>query len=170
MEKIFTFTLPFWLSIFPNAKVIYIKRHGVDVAQSLRVRSQKGFKYTTRKYEKFKWVLPLRPKKGGFVESPRCASLEGGFSLWREYMDQAVDLMQYIPDHKLLKLCYEEILEDPVPHLRSSVEFCGLEVSNESLESVTADINASRSFSYKTDPELQNFQLKNKETLNKYGY
>ena len=31
-------TLPIWLSIFPDAKVVHIQRHGVDVAQSLAVR------------------------------------------------------------------------------------------------------------------------------------
>ena len=33
-----TFTLPLWLTLFPNAKVVHIIRHGVDVAQSLRNR------------------------------------------------------------------------------------------------------------------------------------
>src|SRR5699024_2516440 len=30
------YTLPIWLRLFPKAKVIFIKRHGVDVAASLR--------------------------------------------------------------------------------------------------------------------------------------
>src|SRR5207244_5122505 len=34
-----TFTLPLWLRIFPDAKIISIERHGVDVAESLRARS-----------------------------------------------------------------------------------------------------------------------------------
>jgi hypothetical protein len=79
-----TFTLPLWLCLFPNAKIINIKRHGVDVAQSLRVRGWKGFLATTEKYRKYKWIVPFRPKKLGFIESPRCAALEGGLSLWQE--------------------------------------------------------------------------------------
>lgn len=165
-----TFTLPFWLRLFPDAKIIHIKRHGVDVAQSLRVRSQKGFLATTQKYKKYKWLLPLRPKKGGFIESPRCASLEGGFSLWEEYMQQAVDVMQQISDHRLLKLCYEEILEDPVLHLRSCVEFCGMEVSNQSLEAVTVGINASRAYSYQNERILRDFVTEYKPSLEYWGY
>ena len=35
-----TFTLPIWLEIFPNAKIIHVVRHGVDVANSLRTRQE----------------------------------------------------------------------------------------------------------------------------------
>ena len=81
-----TFTLPVWLRIFPEAKVICIERHGVDVAQSLRVRSWEGFACTIRKYRKYRPIFSVRSKRGGFIESPRCASLEGGFhcggSIW----------------------------------------------------------------------------------------
>lgn len=165
-----TFTLPLWLRIYPEAKVVYIERHGVDVAESLRVRSRKGFINTTRKYRKYRPIFSLRPKRGGFIESPRCASLEGGFSLWQEYTNQATDIMQQLPNHRVLKLRYEQVLEDPDPHLRASAEFCGLDVSNQKLEALTSGINADRAYSYLRNPELREFACDQQVALAGQGY
>jgi Sulfotransferase family len=165
-----TFTLPMWLRIFPDAKVVYIERHGVDVAQSLRVRSRKGFVTKTMKYRKCRPIVSLRPKRGGFIESPRCVSLEGGFSLWQEYTDQATEMMRQLPNHRVLKLRYEQVLEDPVLHLRVSAEFCGIDVSNQKLETMAAGINGSSAYSYLNDPELRDFARDHQVALTDKGY
>lgn len=165
-----TFTLPMWLRIFPEAKVVYIERHGVDVAQSLRVRSRKGFVNTTRKYQRYRPIVFLRPKWGGFIESPRCASLEGGFSLWQEYTNQATDVIQKLPNHRVLKLRFEQLLDNPALHLRTSAEFCGLDVSNQKLEALSAGINSSRAYCYLNDSELRGFARDNQFALAERGY
>lgn len=165
-----TFTLPIWLRIFPEAKVIYIERHGVDVAQSLLVRSQKGFYKTNQKYQLFKWVIPFFPKRGGFIESPRCATLEGGFSLWKEYTDQANEYIRELPEDRLLRLRYEEILENPIPIIRLTVEFCGLEVADSTIEIVGKEINKSRAYSFRNDEKLLNFALNHSYDLIERGY
>lgn len=165
-----TFTLPMWLRIFPDAKVVYIERHGVDVAQSLRIRSRKGFDYTTRKYRKYRPIVSFRPKRGGFVESPRYATLEGGFSLWQEYVDQATEEIQQLPNHRVLKLRYEQVLKDPVTYLRASAEFCGLNVSNQKLEKLTTGIDANRAYAYLSNPELREFACRNQVALADRGY
>lgn len=165
-----TFTLPLWLRIFPNAKVINIKRHGVDVAQSLRVRSQKTFSATTKKYQRYKWIIPLRPKKGGFVDSPRCADLEGGLSLWKEYLCQAEKVLERIPSHRVLNLRYEDMLLNPLPNLISCAEFCGINASLEKAERLVSNIDPSRAYSYANDPELQRFGEQHKEALAEFGY
>ena len=165
-----TFTLPMWLRIFPEAKVVYIERHGVDVAQSLRVRSRKGFASTTRIYRKYRPFVVLRPKRGGFIESPRCASLEGGFSLWQEYTDQATEMMRQLPTYRVFKLRYEKVLEDPVLHLRESAEFCGLDVTDHRLEALTAGINIDRAYSYLNNSELQEFTSNHQSVLADRGY
>ena len=152
-----TFTLPLWLRIFPDAKVVYIELHGVDVAQSLRVRSRKGFVNSTRKYRRYRPIVSLRPKRGGFIAPPRCASLEGGFSLWQKYTDQVMEMMQQLPNNRALKLCYEQVLEGPVPHLRVNSESCVRDVSNQKHEAMKAGMNDSRAYSNLNDPELRDF-------------
>ena len=165
-----TFTLPMWLRIFPEAKVVYIERHGVDVAQSLLSRSRKGFINTTRKYRKYRPFVSLYPKQGGFIESPRCASLEGGFSLWQEYVKQATKTMLQLQNHQVLKLRYEHVLEDPITHLRTSAEFCGLDAPNQKLEALTTGINVSRAHYYLNDPKLREFAHNHQVALADRGY
>ncbi len=165
-----TFTLPFWLRIYPGARIIYIERHGVDVAQSLRERGRRGLRNANEKYRKYRFIMPLRPKGGGFVESPRCTTLQGGFSLWKEYMDQAKTVMEQLPGQQILKLHYEKLLEDPIPCLRSCAEFCSLDASSQQLETLTAGINTGRAFSYLNDPELVAFAGKHQADLAEYGY
>lgn len=165
-----TFTFPIWQRIFTEAKVVYIERHGVDVAQSLLVRSQKGLTRTTKKYQKYRTIASFLPKQGGFIESPRCATLQGGFSLWQEYMLQAEKIMKQLPNHRLLKLRYEDLLEDPFTHLRMSAEFCGLDVSSQKLNIITKGINSSRAYSYLNDPELRDFAQEHLAELSAYGY
>src|SRR4051812_15792503 len=92
-----TFTLPIWLRMFPQARVISIERHGVDVAQSLRVREIQNLAEAAEKFRRYRSLVFLRPKGGGFVESPRCAFLDGGFSLWREYTAEARAMIEQLP-------------------------------------------------------------------------
>lgn len=47
-----TFTLPIWLRIFPDAKVVSIERNGIDVAQSLRAREIQFLEDAPRFYKK----------------------------------------------------------------------------------------------------------------------
>ena len=42
------FTLPLWLKLFPDAKLIYLTRNGVDVAASLLTREQKRLAKRTK--------------------------------------------------------------------------------------------------------------------------
>jgi Sulfotransferase family len=165
-----TFTLPFWLRIFPDAKVVCIERHGVDVAQSLLARNVEMQVYTTQKYSRYKKIVPFCPKRHGFVDSPRCLSLHGGFSLWQEYVDQSRKLIQHFGDDRILKLRYEELLENPVEHLRNCAEFCGLDVSEQKLASVTAGIDGSRAYSFRSDPVLTEFAQEHRAALNDRGY
>ncbi len=167
-----TFTLPMWLRIYPEAKIICIERHGVDVAQSLRVRSQTELAEGNIKYKKHPVAYStwLRLIQKGFTDSPRFTTLEGGFSLWQEYINQTRKITQQLPQHQILNLRYEQFLQDPLTQLRTSTEFCGLEVSEQKLKELTARINTNRAYSYQNDPELLEFAISKKEILARYGY
>lgn len=165
-----TFTLPFWLRIFPEAKIVYIERHGVDVAQSLRTRAKEGVKLSSNMYRKYKDFIWLRPKKSGFINSPRCVELQGGLSLWEEYMQEARNLLSVIPDTRVLRLRYEEVLTSPVEHLKQAAEFCGLDVKQSELEFVCKGINANRAYAYINDKQLKEFAHANNAVLTEFGY
>ena len=165
-----TFTLPMWLRVFPQAKVISIERHGVDVAQSLRVREARNLDEAAEKFRRYRSLVFLRPKGGGFVESPRCAFLDGGFSLWREYTAQARAAIEQLPGDRTLALRYEDVLHDPMKYLRQSAAFCGLEPTEGRLTEVVAGIKAERANSYASDFELRQFAADHRAELGERGY
>ncbi|MFB6261703.1 MAG: sulfotransferase, partial [Thiohalorhabdaceae bacterium] len=45
-----TFTLPLWLELFPEARVINVERHGVDVAESLVVRRNRSLARSRKRF------------------------------------------------------------------------------------------------------------------------
>ena len=165
-----TFTLPMWLRVFPQAKVVCIERHGIDVAESLRVRGVKGLAGAIEKYERYHSLVFLRPKAGGFVDSPRCASLEGGFALWKEYVDEGRTLIGQLPADRILTLRYEQVLDDPITHLRASARFCGLDAPEDKLKQLAATIKFDRATSYRSNPELSQFAIQHKADLDQRGY
>jgi hypothetical protein len=165
-----TFTLPLWLRLFPGAKTICLLRHGVDVAQSLRERAAGEMARKTRLYRKLRRLLFVRPGKVSFVDSPRCRTLEGAFSLWKEYVDRTVAIAGELPPSRVLVVRYEELLSDPVAQLTKCAEFCGLDASARDLQSASSGIRRNRAFSYRRDDQLLGFAAENQSVLSRMGY
>src|SRR5206468_2467263 len=165
-----TFTLPLWLRIFPNAKVVSIERNGVDVAQSLRAREIQLLADAPRFYRKNRLAFFLRPRKSGFAHSPRCLVLEDGFALWEEYISQAEAVMAQLPAHRVLALRYEDVLDSPAMWLARSADFCGLRVSQAQLDNAVKNIRADRAKAYESDAELTNFAATRAAALIARGY
>ncbi|MDX5448529.1 MAG: sulfotransferase [Bacteroidota bacterium] len=100
-----TFTLPVWLRMFPDAKVIHIVRNGWDVAQSLRKRNS------------IPWEVPC----------PEANDVRWGFELWEKYVHQANTYHDLgIP---FLEVRYEDILKGDSETLQSLDDFSGVRVS-----------------------------------------
>ena len=165
-----TFTLPIWLRIFPNAKVVSIERNGVDVAQSLRAREIKILEDAPRFYRKNRMAFFLRPRRSGFAHSPRCLVLEDGFALWEEYTAQADAVMAPLPADRVLALRYEDVLDNPLKWLGETAAFCGLEGSKTQLENAVKNIRIDRAKAYEGDVELLSFAAKRAHALSARGY
>jgi hypothetical protein len=165
-----TFTLPIWLRIFPNAKVVSIERNGVDVAQSLRAREIKILEDAPRFYKKNRIAFFLRLRRSGFAHSPRCLVLEDGFSLWQEYTSQADAVMAQLPAGRSLTLRYEDVLDSPLKWLGETAAFCGLEASKTQLENAVKNIRIDRAKAYAADVELASFAAKRSDALSARGY
>ena len=165
-----TFTLPLWLRLFPRAKVVCIERHGVDVAQSLVTREARGEVRAREKYRRYKYLTWIRPKRGGFMESARCATLEGAFSLWQEYQAEVDRLAGEVSSDRIIRVRYESLLASPESSLRELADFCGLVAEPEAIEKACRGVNADRAFAYAADPELVAFAKSNAEALAAGGY
>jgi hypothetical protein len=164
-----TVTLPLWLELFPEAKVLHIRRHGVDVARSLAVRHRKQLAVNGELYRARKAIYWLRPKRGGFTDTLRCRELAGGFSLWEEYLSAARELTHGLGE-RLLELKYEEFLAAPEEKLRLVADFCGLNAATAEVAAVAATARRERAGAYLHDPELERFAGSVRERLGLYGY
>lgn len=165
------YTVPLWLEVFPDAKVIHIYRHGVDVANSLRVREIRRLArdeiiHDRRKRLRLYW---LRAKRYGFANSLRCFSLEGGFSLWEAYMSEAHRRMQHLGS-QAIEIRFEDFLLQPHPILKSLAQFCGIEAPDSLIERVTGEVRRDRAFAYQLEPELSEFAHRMADRLAAEGY
>lgn len=169
-----TYTLPVWLDIFPEAKVIHIYRHGVDVVNSLRVRRKRGL---LRLKERHTWIKPLYwlylmmkfvPTNRQFIDL-RCASMEEGLLIWEEYVNEARTHVRKLED-RAIEVRYEDLLTEPNPILKHLVEFCGLRATDRDIERVTMQIKRERAYAYRGNPELEAFATRVAERLRAQGY
>lgn len=168
-----TYTLGFWLKLFPNARIINIYRNGVPVAASLRERDVKGLDRFTKKHltRKKLGLYNLFAKKGGFVNSVRCLELRGGFSLWEEYVIKGMEQVMACQGN-VIDIKYEEFVDEPEKHMRVLADFCGLNFSEQQLQDVCADVQAEKASSYCNNDELVDFYktVKSNKTMIKLGY
>lgn len=152
-----TFTLPIWLQLYPNAKIIYVERHGIDVAVSLKRRNDGSFRRSRERFGRMRGWYWLRPKRGGFAGSVRCRSLDGAFSLWEEYVQRGRRHVQELGPDRALSIRYENLLETPSDHLALMAAFCGVSPTREQLDETAATLKPERMFAYRTDPSLLQF-------------
>jgi hypothetical protein len=169
-----TFTLPIWLDLFPDAKIIHIRRHGVDVANSLRQRGRQLAMplVPARRLRRWYYQLPilhaLRPKQEEFIRV-RGDSLEGGFSLWEEYVAEAQRHVSALGD-RALEFKYETLLGEPEEALKQVTRFAGLSASDETIRKVAVLVRKERAYAYRERPELRAFADHVPERLGAYGY
>jgi hypothetical protein len=169
-----TYTLPVWLDLFPEAKVIHIYRNGVDVARSLRERSKKDISAYSRRIEKRRKTLSVGRGSFPVVDniSLPCLSLSGGFSLWEAYTQRADEHLVALPESRAMAIRYEDFLADPVPFVDALCQFCGIEPSVELVKTVSLKVDASRSGVYQRSPELFEFfgSVRNSPQMTRYSY
>ncbi len=171
-----TFTLSFWLDIFPEAKVIHIFRHPLDIINSLRTRRARGLsrlsdRHAGSLYKPFYMLYLVRKFIGGkrvFVDL-RGASLGEGFIMWEEYMKEARDQVARLGE-RALEVKYEDFLEDPTETLGSLARFCGLGAGDNEIGKAAGDVNKSRGYAFLKDPELKAYSLEIAGRLGEYGY
>lgn len=148
-----TFTWPLWTRLMPNARVVNIRRNGLDVAASLwrRARGQLD--------EQHVGPFALDRHHARFV-SVRCADLQRAFDLWTEYVTGFDDLQKRFPHARTLDLAYEDLLEDPCKILERVCRFCELDVARRNIVRAADRVRSDRALAYKRDDELAELSLK----------
>jgi len=165
-----TFTLPVWLHLFPDARVVHVLRHGVDVAKSLQTRSMRGLELCTAPSPAAQPVPDLEScLRDRITDSVRCLSLEGGFSLWEEYSEQARSLVDSL-GKCAMEVRYETVLEQPTESLRALATFCDLPTTDEAILECSKLLVPGRTFAYKSNESLVSFAKRHADSLRANGY
>lgn len=139
-----TFTLPIWLRLFPEARVVHIYRNGIDVAQSLKTRNFK---------------LPENDDI-----SLRTLKLVGGLILWQEYIEKAFKNLTLLADHNQLNICYENLNQDSNNQIKRLVSFIGLNPNFDEFSVVSSMLDTSRVNSFLKNEELIDLYRKEKDS------
>jgi hypothetical protein len=132
-----TFTLPLWMEVFPDARVLNVYRNGVDVAESLVVRERGR-------------VARIH----NAVRSCRCLSHERAFELWTEYVAAGLRVSDALGPDRVLGVRYESFLEEPESGLREVIGFLGLELPDAELRGLVSGVEPKRALAFRDDPEL----------------
>ena len=161
-----TVTLPLWARLYPDARVIYLDRHGVDVAASLVRRHQRRTASTRAEFarKQYRWWLNLRRRR---VETAR-HTLEDALALWSQYQQ----LSQLGPDlfqAGFLRVRYEDLVTDPAAVMRRVGDHAGLG-DGPVPAAVTALPDPTRAFAYRTDEDLLAFGEDRHAALAAGGY
>lgn len=129
-----TYTLPLWIDLFPNAKIIHIYRNGIDVANSLSSRTLKS------------------PMKGDI--SLRTMSLDGSLDLWSQYVRRAVSNLELIPAKNKIEIRFEDLIQDPKNEMIRLMKFLNREIDDGILEEMIDKMNKKKVYAFLDDPEL----------------
>ncbi len=163
-----TFTLPLWLDIFPNAKIVHVVRHGVDVAESLRVRQEAIERDSLDRVRRQRRHHMFRTKLSELTPGLRFASLDEGLSLWERYTREATRAVARLGE-RAFELRYEDFLASPTRSITDLTRFCDLGDTSKAIAAV-AHVDAERAFAYRLSPELQAFTEQNADRLRALGY
>jgi len=179
-DPISSLTLPFWLSVYPEAKIIYIKRHGIAVAESLRVRNKNKLVKSNRRlksnvlykpYLIYQQYFLRSPRNRGFIDSAYCKNIDYSMRLWDFYNEQCQDHIGNLPKSQKIELKYEDLLINPKDELLKIVELIGPEFQIDlgQIENISEKINPKRAYDFKKKFEESEI-LRHEEVLNKYNY
>lgn len=174
-RSVFTFDL--WRQVFPGARLLNVRRHGVDVAGSLVARHRRlradGETVLRR------WSLASRMKAAlqpfeflnHFSLSARCTTLDGAFDLWEEYVGEAEAVFSAFDGDKLA-VDFEELVHASRAKLREIAVFCGCSVDEARLIAAAETIDARRARAFARDPELVAFhaRVRSRPLMRALGY
>ncbi len=167
------FTLPIWLHLFPDARLLYIKRNGVDVAGSLHARATRsGVLHGLQ-------PQPVKLKIGNFFsryeryiyESIRCTDLTESFKLWEEYTLEAENLYEKFSGPKL-DVRYEDFLEDPTRYLDAISKFVRLPNEKVRIQELVGDVDSRRRLAFCSKRHLVSLyhEVRDSSLMKSLGY
>lgn len=162
-----TFTLPVWRHLFPQARVIHIVRHGVDVAASLARRHRQACLSATG--EAVPSPLAVFADHGlGVLSSRRGWTVAEALTMWEQYVEKARLESADLGD-RALEIRFEDLATEPGRVVPEIARFCGAR-AGERHAGMAGQLDPGRAFAFRRDPELAAFAETAADVLQRYGY
>ena len=162
------FTLPFWLNIFPDSKVVILIRHPYDVVNSLISRNalllKNDIKNKNRFYSYF--LTPLLNINNYSNLSSNLDTFEDGMKLYDIYYNEIQFMKEKYPD-KIIIVKYEDIIIKKHTEIQNIFDFCNLELGEKNklfMETIYSD----RMYNFKSQ-NIRDYEKFN-DKLIEYGY
>lgn len=166
-----TITLPIWLQLFPQARILHVVRNGVDVAASL-IHRDTVFATPAWRSQLRNVARCVYPWRWPEWKPEPFASMDVAFELWADYLNFAERNTQNIEPGRLLTLRFEELLRSPRHWATRLADFAGLPPREAWLADTEARIENSRRFACLSDPELKAFYTRqlSHPWMQQFGY
>ncbi len=164
-DSINIITLPIWLDIFPDAKIIHVYRHPMNVVDTLiskRAKSISKLKSSSQKWYKFLYWYYLASKyiPNKVLVGMRCSSPEEALSLWKEYMTIARTYLECLDDNRIIEIRYEDLLNNSEQTIREIADFCNLELQKGDMIKATNVVKDEHPNRYMDNSQLKDFASK----------
>ena len=160
-----TLTYEIWNEIYPNNKVIAIRRHGLDVAMSLHKRSNDWMDKSLQLGVKGSHNAKLR--LFGYSDSYKSLNISSALKVWENYEDKVESLSG---TNNILQVKYEDILLNTDALLDEIQEFLGASISKSDRNKIISQIVPDRAYAHRKNSALQHYIVSNQECFNKFGY
>ncbi|HMP54958.1 MAG TPA: sulfotransferase [Novosphingobium sp.] len=160
--------LPVWLHLFPEARVLRIRRHGIDVAASLKTRHEEIRRTICGHYNRSARLGLAMPRRMRTVDVVRCRTIDGGLGIWSEYEGILDHWMQAIAPDRQMTIRYEDYVVDPAASHAQIGQFVGLPLDAPLPGGISPD--PSRAYAYRRNPVLAEDARRLAATLAERGY
>lgn len=158
--------LRLWLKVFPEAKIVYITRNGIDVAKSLYLRSDKALKERGVVSQQRKLIHPFMPVRSRQAISLACSTIERAFDLWTQYQEIASINLKGV---KHFSLRYEDLISNET-ELINILKYLDIPSENEDISNLFSMLDTKTKSSTYTDQNVDLLKFSKKTELAKYGY
>ena len=152
-----TFTLPLWMNIFNNSKIIYMLRHPIDVSNSLLYRNEilkKEDSLNINKNVFSKYLSLLTINRGGISSSFDINNLDDCLNLYNKYYNEIMKIND--SQNKVLFIKYEDLLLNTKVVLNDICKY--LNISNElNYSEIISKIDKNKAYSYRAGQTDFNF-------------
>ena len=150
-DPVNTFTLFIWKQIFPNAKIININRHPLDVSSSLVIRESKlKIKDKESLFPEFlSSLLPvLSVNKGDVLSSFNIKNINDGLKLYKKYFDEMESNKNL---YDVLDIKYEDLIMSSNKILKEVFDYLDINITNDEYQNIEKILDKNRVYAFENN-------------------